>query len=551
MTDKILPGLALLMTSILAVHTEAQENTAAASGMTSGLPGVSPARQAELMYVRAQAQKARPEAEAAAMARSAEQTLDKKITERTLEEARETKDLKQKAAYDHQLKRAEDAYKGVSQSEINAWGEGSGTVKVQRGVPPQFAASVPPEEAEAEEVDGRLGFLKAPGRVAKNAASATASGMKKALSWRPFGNDNEEEDAPAAPSPTSATSSASYFDQPPLSFESVAYPAEAAEEKGGFFAKIPFMGGKKNKAEEVSYEAPSYQDPIHQAPPAPAPPAPAPPAPAPPAPAPPTLTYSSPQTQAQTEQPEKAEHDGFLSRMPLIGRHKRKAAEEEASPPDTARNMTADQAFQADASAAEANTADEKPKGFVGRMFSGKKDKPDEALAGSSGLFGAAGNSAIDASLFPDTDGADERLMAQEAGSEKRKLLKAPDLSGIKVPKINVPNPIGEEPKPSLPKVDRSGVHSGGSKNYVVQTPNAQFMRFGDSALNSETLSISTGQVVEMTKAGDEWSSVRLSNGLTGIMRNKDLRPAKPGEGSTASPSPAPGPVPEVATTVP
>ena len=555
MTDKILPGLALVLTSLLAVSAAAQDDTAAASGMTSGLPGVSAARQAELMYVRAQAQKSRPEAERAAMARTAEQALDEKITTRTLEEARETKELKKKASYDFQLKKAEDAYKGVSQSEINAWDDGAGSVKVQRGVPSQFLASLPPEE-EPEEQGGHFGFLKAPGKAAKGAAAVTVGGMKKALSWRPFGKNKDEEapePEPAAPSQIQPTVTAHTLTQ------------EVQEEKNdGFLTKIPFVGGKKKKQEPVAYEEPAAVE------------------------------------TALTAAPEAIEEkEGLFSKIPFVGHKKDKEAKAEADlaalHETAAGGMTAADAFMADAAAHEnaekdgflskmkipfighkkdpadgvevapeiaaattvgtgsAAAAEEEKKGFVGRMFGGKKDKSDDApvlASGGANLFGKADdNDTIDASLFPDSGAPDEDLRAQDLDSQKRKLLKMPDLSGVKVPKIKVPSPLPEEPKPSLPKVDRSGVHSGGTRTYIVQTPNAQFMRFGESALNSETMTLNSGQAVEMTKAGDEWSSVKLSNGTTGIMRNKDLRPANPGEGATASP--APGPAPDFATAIP
>ena len=459
MTDKILPGSILVFLLILAVHTEAQDDTAAASGMTSGLPGVSAAKQAELMYIRAQAQKARPEAEAAAMARTAEDALDKKMTDRTLQDARETKELKQQAAYNYQLKKAADAYKGVSQSEINAWGDGTGAVKVQRGVPAQFTASLPPEE-EPEKKKGRFGLLKAPTKAAKGAASATVGGVKKAFSWRPFGKKkNEETIEPPAPSPEPAP----YNPPTTVTTDSLALD-DTGEEKKGFMSRIPFVGGKKKKQVEVAYQEP-----------------------------------------------------------PAVGN----------SP-----ELAATTSVEADYSVGE----EEKKKGFMGRMFGGKKDDdyvapPPVASTGGS-PFGPSSNPTIDASLFPDSDDSDEELMAQDLSSQKRKLLKMPKLSAAKIPKIKVPNPVPEEPKPSLPKVDRSGAHSGGSKTYVVSTPNARFMRFGESALNSET---NSGQVVEMTKAGDEWSSVRLSNGVTGIMQNKDLRPAGAGEAASSPPSPSPG----------
>jgi len=69
---------------------------------------------------------------------------------------------------------------------------------------------------------------------------------------------------------------------------------------------------------------------------------------------------------------------------------------------------------------------------------------------------------------------------------------------------------------------------------YVVDSEGAQLLKFGNSTVSSDSLPMPVGTVVRMTNAGEEWSSVQLSSGAKGIMRNKTLRPATSSEGTPA-----------------
>lgn len=83
------------------------------------------------------------------------------------------------------------------------------------------------------------------------------------------------------------------------------------------------------------------------------------------------------------------------------------------------------------------------------------------------------------------------------------------------------------------PEVDSDQVESSGSsrKNiYVVDSSKAQFFPFGESGRQSGSQPLGEGTVVRMTKTGDDWSSIELSSGSMGVIRNKHLRRAKSGE---------------------
>lgn len=84
---------------------------------------------------------------------------------------------------------------------------------------------------------------------------------------------------------------------------------------------------------------------------------------------------------------------------------------------------------------------------------------------------------------------------------------------------------------------------SGGSGNYYAVKPrSSEFHGYNDYSVSaSNVVTLQMGAVVELTKAGEEWSAVRLPDGREGIMRTKDLRKARAGEvrsgSSLATPS--------------
>ncbi|MEM7014620.1 MAG: hypothetical protein AAF585_24425, partial [Verrucomicrobiota bacterium] len=74
-------------------------------------------------------------------------------------------------------------------------------------------------------------------------------------------------------------------------------------------------------------------------------------------------------------------------------------------------------------------------------------------------------------------------------------------------------------------------VAGGGADPYVVKSRTTEFHPYHDYSVSSAgAQTLAMGSVVELTKAGKEWSAVRLPNGTEGIMRTKDLRKARLGE---------------------
>lgn len=85
-------------------------------------------------------------------------------------------------------------------------------------------------------------------------------------------------------------------------------------------------------------------------------------------------------------------------------------------------------------------------------------------------------------------------------------------------------------PKPTS-AVDAVAGGDGDGDYYVVKSDACEFHPYDNnsvSAANSQALG--AGAVIQVTKAGEEWSAVRLSNGREGIMRTKELRKARMGE---------------------
>lgn len=511
-----------LMGLVPGVRSQTVSDPAAASGMTSGLPGVSTARQAELMQVRARAQAARPEAEQAAMERSAEDALARKSQQQLIDDARSVREMKEQAARQLEHQRAASAYRGVSSGEISTWADDSGRVKVERGVPLEVLANLPPEEEEpliTEEEEG-FSLFKAPkkafqgaARAAGGAGDAVVGAAKKGISWIPgLGKEDEME--------TGLTAT-------PRSQESV--PVAGEEKKPGMLSRIPLVGGLVNRDEAGGAAEPS-----------------------------PTAMAATGETAPEAEK--KGFLRGLTSKIPFVGGDEEAPAEEwptvdpekpapvaAAQAPAGPANPYAPQpvgpenpyapasgapqggAVGSDgatlAAASEPPVAEEKAgmfsgiRGFVGKVVPGGSDR-------SSGP--ASGSGRIDASLFPQ-EGDPEKLMADSsAGGEKRKLFKLPEVSMPTIPSI-----ASAEPKQPMPKKTFTPA------NFVVERDGAQFMRFGAGPLGSEAQTLRAGTVVTKTKQGDEWSTIQLADGSTGIVRNGDLKSAG---GAAPTPVPALGP---------
>lgn len=71
----------------------------------------------------------------------------------------------------------------------------------------------------------------------------------------------------------------------------------------------------------------------------------------------------------------------------------------------------------------------------------------------------------------------------------------------------------------------------GGKKDiYIVDSDEAQFFPFGKSGRRASSQALAEGTIVRMTKSGDDWSSIELSSGSMGVIRNHSLRRAKADE---------------------
>ena len=146
----------------------------AAAGMTSGLPNGVTYRQAEMMEVRTSAQGAQGEAAAALMARSADQTIEERNRESSLQNARTNKAIKEEMRNRLKFEQAASVQRKVSANDMSSWQQNGG-VRVERNVPDPFITSLIAEEEQA-------------------AARAAASGEKKRFSLFGGGDDSSPND---------------------------------------------------------------------------------------------------------------------------------------------------------------------------------------------------------------------------------------------------------------------------------------------------------------------------------------------------------------------
>lgn len=457
----------------------------AAAGMTSGLPNGVTVRQAEMMQVRTSAQGAQGEAAAASLARSADESIEERNRNIALETARTNKAIKEQMRNRLKFESASVQQQKVSANDMSTWQQNGG-VRVERNVPDAFITSLIAEEEQA-------------------AARSAASGEKKRFSL--FGGDDKPDD-------------------------------------GGFLSSIrpprlPFMGGGGGGGEEtVAAGSPPPSDnsePVfansgssRNAAPASAP------APSPSAPVKPGVVP-------------------MISGAALVDGHA----------PATG------QTSQGNATPASAPTVsfadstpepDRKKPGLFSKM--GSSDENHESLvptsgssASSGGFFGfgkkksAAPVGGIDASLFPEgavnqaprggqlSGGATVADVAEDAAE-------APSSTGtVMLPGQTVEKSRGFSiPKPSLsmpsiPSLSKAGGSGGGGSvsvgSYVVANT-AQFMVYGADQMQSEIRALPAGSSVMVTKPGEQWSGIQLSDGTQGVVQNKNLRPASGGGGTVS-----------------
>lgn len=480
----------------------------AAAGMTQGLPNGVTAREAEMIQVRTKAQGAQGEAAAALMARSADQSIEQRNQEIALQSARERKSIKRSMTDRLKFERAAASYNKVTANEMSTWKTESGGVRVERNVPDAFLMSL----IEAEE---------------QAAIRAAASDEKKG-----FGLFRKEEDS-----------------------------------GGGFLSfirppRLPFIGGGGSGGGDEEDVAPAASAPLPND----------------------TSEPSFARASGSGAAPPQAGAAATPGMVPRIsgaalvdGRSPVNQRETPASA-ETSSGQTRTVSFSDDVPETE-----RKKPGLFSFVKSQDDDEnfsslvPSSRESGSSrgGFFGFGKKKAavaevgkIDAGLFPEgsagvggTIGSrvSETFASSGGGGGDTFASASPDMVGpvsssssVELPGQTVEKTSGFSlPKLSLPSIPSFGngasgaggnggngggnaptmttVNSTGSSYYVVAST-AQFMVYGENRMQSEVRALPAGSVVLMTKPGEQWASIRLSDGTEGIVQNKNLRPASAAE---------------------
>ncbi|MEO0415936.1 MAG: hypothetical protein AAF226_13395, partial [Verrucomicrobiota bacterium] len=90
-------------------------------------------------------------------------------------------------------------------------------------------------------------------------------------------------------------------------------------------------------------------------------------------------------------------------------------------------------------------------------------------------------------------------------------------------PKISKPQVVAGSTSPT------SVINRNGNSFYVTQS-NTQFMKYGATVNSTTILALPPGTIVQMTKPGQNWATVMMPDGSTGVIEVKSLRAANPGE---------------------
>jgi len=438
------------------------------------------------------------------MARSVDETIETQNRERTLQSAREVKAIKRSMADRLKWDRANSSQVNkVSSQDMSAWNTSSGNVRVSRNVPDPFLASLIEEEQRAM----ARGTIEKP-KKGFNPLKSTAAVLTSPFQMFSGGGDDYAEAAPQASLPAAQSDSGG---------------------GGGFFSglKVPKIGGRN---EPVDIPNPATAEP--------------------------QFVANSSSTPAPRPQPAVVSSSSAPGVVPRIS-----GAEliDGAAPVNQqVGNSSSNSYAAAPASSAPTSLPGEEVEktGFFSRF---KSEAPEPTpSSGGGGFFGFGKKKesssvapGIDASLFPDGAVAQAPMGGSLGGGyteddvvEESRMVPA-STGSIELP--------GEEttkkrsgfsiPKPSLsiPSIGGGGSSSGSSvptltttnssgNDYYVVTSTAQFMVYGDDQMQSEVRALPAGSVVRMTKPGDQWASIQLPNGSSGIVQNKFLRGASGSE---------------------
>lgn len=490
---------------IFAQDSTVPVDVSASAGMTTSPTGDISYRDAEMMQIRTAAQGAQGEAAAAAMARSADRTIEDQQLERSLERAREEKAIKKAMANRMKWEHASAQHNKVSANDMSSWRTGSGNVRVERNVPNAFIRSLIEEEeqaaarAAAEAEDEGFSPITAPIRA-----------TQRALSWRPFQNDEYGDSS-----------------------------ASSGGGLGGMISNIkapkprlPFVGGgREAQPEQSSAPTSSGGEPVFA-----------------------NRSQSAPATQSNVA----------VTKPGMVPQISGAALVDGRSPVASTSSQTrvgrpAQQSASNVSFASEMPGEEEEKPGLFSKLRS--NDRPSSG-GGGGGLFGFGkkkadpNEHAVDASLFPDTAVSQTPTGGNLSGGYTsddvaEDMQEAPSSTG----QFTLPGDEGAErsrsrggfsiPKPniSIPSISRSDSSGGGRSVPTMSTINsagtdfysvtntAQFMVYGESQMQSEVRALPAGTVVRMTKPGEQWASIRLPDGTEGIIQNKDLKPAAAGAG--------------------
>ena len=451
----------------------------AAAGMTSGLPNGVTARQAEMMQIRTSAQGAQGDAAAASLARSADESIEERNRAIALETARTNKAITEQMRNRLKFESASAQQQKVTANDMSTWQQNGG-VRVERNVPDAFITSLIAEEEQA-------------------AARAAASGEKKRFSL--FGGDDDPDDGGL--------------------LSSIRAP------------RLPFMGGGGGGEPVAAASSPPPSDnsePVFAnsgASPRSAAPAPS----APPAPAKPGVVP-------------------MISGAALVdGRAPAVPASASASG-----NATPSQAPSVSFADSTPDPERKKP-GLFSRLGSPAQEEdslvPTSSSSGGGGFFGFGKKKAepqlggIDASLFPEgsvdqaprggrlTGGATVADVAADVAVEPSSTgdLMLPGQTVEKSRGVSIPKPSLS--MPSLPKPGGSGGGGSISTGTYVVSSTSQFMVYGADQMQSEIRALPAGTSVMVTKPGEQWSGIQLSDGTQGVVQNKNLRPSSGGGGAS------------------
>lgn len=499
-------GMVLLSGGLLFAQQSATSSyptdVSASAGMTTSPTGNLSYRDAEMMQIRTAAQGAQGDAAAAAMARSADNSLEQQQLQRSIERAREEKAIKKAMANRMKWEHASAQNNKISANDMSSWKTNSGSVRVERNVPNAFIRSLIEEEEQAA--------ARAAAEGQKEEGFSPIRATQRALSWRPFQNDGSEDSSGGGGGLGGVISNI----HPP---------------------RLPFVGGGREPEPQTS--------------------------------APPASTSSEP-VFANRSQGAPSQSRATVTKPGMVPQISGAALVDGRSPVN--RNVTPASSSQSRPQQSASNVSfasdlpgqtEEKP-GLFSKLRSGSSDRPSSGGGGGLFSFGKKKSEpemhTVDASLFPDTSVADVPRGGNLSGGYSESdvaedMQEAPSSTG----QFTLPGEEGDVrrsrsgggfsiPKPSLsiPNIARSGGSSGGGgsvptmttinsagTDYYTVANTAQFMVYGESQMQSEVKALPAGTVVRMTKAGEQWASIRLPDGTEGVIQNKDLRPASAGAG--------------------